>query len=1019
MRALYPWLLACCSFSVATAQDLPFQQITSDNGLSDNAITALLQDRDGYLWIGTESGLNRFDGRYVRAWHAKDGLGGEFVTALLQDRAGTIWAATAEGGLSCFNATGDRIASFPPRKRSLTTRPNCLFDLNDSILMIGAQKVPIIFLNKRTGRFTYWKGAGPITPAAAVDQPVVSGDWCHYITDLGDGRMAIGFLLQYQQLIVDRASGRQIGQAFHLEGLKDQTVVSALRVKRRLYGTGWQARLHMTDLRTGEATSWTMPDECSALALEDSLHLLVGTAAKGLLRVDLRNGGFEAFRHQIDEPRSLSDDRIRALLHDREGRTWVGTANGLNLYAPQRWWTQRVPLRASPGDQTPASITYSIAQLKNGTLAVCTDGGLFMGRPDGPFQHIPIRANGRKLRPTMVFEQGGTTWLGAEEGIFWWVPGSDQAGDWAEKLERRSPPAQDTLKAYGIPELFQVRSILSDSLFRRPFLVLGVRGYGIALLDLGNGRATYFADEAQLPASIGSNLVNKVVKGSDGKYWAGTSRGLYEWKLDRERPANDFRAFLAENPVAPLPSNDVLDLLADQRGVLWIAMRNGGLAAWNGHVMRNFPLPQAVGNTVDGLAMDRAGKLWCAMRGCFAVLDTAAGTWEVKPLQGLRGLPAMPAGTRILADGRIAFVSDDMIQLIDPAKQPGPMAPPLPYLARLEVNGTMVDGSAANTLKLDARDGPLQVAVSTLDLAPATPYLFTFQLEGVDPVPRIADATGSVVYASLPPGKYRLIAHTLASDGSLSAPVVVATINKAAPVWQRWWFYLAIAAATTALAYALLRYRYMQRLRLQQVRNRIASDLHDEVGSSLSAISIGSQLAASLSGHDPEQARRILVRMGETSSTSLHSIRDIVWAIDPKHDEGEALVVRMQRIARELLTDKGVDVSFLVTGGVEHIKLPMSARKDLLLLFKEAVHNCSKYADAGTVQVSLQRTGPVLRLSIKDDGKGFDPSLHPDGHGLAGMDRRARSLKAELLLKSAPGMGTLVGLEVDLTEIRD
>lgn len=171
MRALYPWLLACCSFSVATAQDLPFQQITSDNGLSDNAITALLQDRDGYLWIGTESGLNRFDGRYVRAWHAKDGLGGEFVTALLQDRAGTIWAATAEGGLSCFNATGDRIASFPPRKRSLTTRPNCLFDLNDSILMIGAQKVPIIFLNKRTGRFTYWKGAGPITPAAAVDQP--------------------------------------------------------------------------------------------------------------------------------------------------------------------------------------------------------------------------------------------------------------------------------------------------------------------------------------------------------------------------------------------------------------------------------------------------------------------------------------------------------------------------------------------------------------------------------------------------------------------------------------------------------------------------------------------------------------------------------------------------------------------------------------------------------------------------------------------------------------------------------
>ncbi|MBP8823730.1 MAG: sensor histidine kinase, partial [Flavobacteriales bacterium] len=285
--------------------------------------------------------------------------------------------------------------------------------------------------------------------------------------------------------------------------------------------------------------------------------------------------------------------------------------------------------------------------------------------------------------------------------------------------------------------------------------------------------------------------------------------------------------------------------------------------------------------------------------------------------------------------------------------------------------------------------------------------------------PRRADASGRLVYASLPAGTYRLLARTLDINGRSSTPVAMARIFKAAPIGQRWWFYWALAMATGGLAYIVSRYRYLQKLRLQQVRDRIASDLHDEVGSSLSAITIGSQLAASLSDQGSPQVKDIVARLGETSSASLRSIRDIVWAIDPKHDEGDALVARMRRIAQELLTDQGVDVSFNITGGVEHLKLPMGARKDLLLLFKEAVHNCSKHAGAGTVQVSLHRRSSRLWLGVKDDGTGFDPALHPDGHGLGSMARRARSLGAELVLKSAPGLGALVAVEVVLTKIRD
>ena len=162
-----------------------------------------------------------------------------------------------------------------------------------------------------------------------------------------------------------------------------------------------------------------------------------------------------------------------------------------------------------------------------------------------------------------------------------------------------------------------------------------------------------------------------------------------------------------------------------------------------------------------------------------------------------------------------------------------------------------------------------------------------------------------------------------------------------------------------------------------------------------------------------------MARIGETSSESLRSMSDIVWAIDPENDQGEALVKRMRRIAHELLESKGVAVEMNLTGSVEELRLPMNARKDLLLIFKEAAHNASKYAQARSVTVELVRANGALTMSVKDDGKGFDPTLHPDGHGLGSMHRRAASLGAILQLQSAPGHGTLVGVEVDLTRIRD
>jgi signal transduction histidine kinase/sugar lactone lactonase YvrE len=1022
MRMLAPWLLGLAFIPLVNAQTLRFQQISTSDGLSDNSITALFQDRNGFLWIGTDNGLNRYDGHHIRTWHRSDGLSGEHITDIRQDQEGTIWVAAHEGGLTCFSAEGEVTATFRPDPQDpraiADVRITCLFDLNDSILMVGAEGAPVIFLDKPTRRFTYWKGQGPITPAAATVHPPDGNDWCNYISDLGDGRLAIGFLLGHRQFIISRTDGTVLGPAFRMDQRTDQTIVDALRVGNLLYGAGWQDRLHVHALDgISKDTLWTLPDECTTLLAYDSSHLLAGTSSNGLLQLDLRTGGMESFRHQRGDLRSISDDRVRALLRDRSGGVWVGTRNGLNLYAPQRWWTTAIPLAPIGSEDPPSPLAFSIAEMSSGEIVVCTTDGLYRYRPDGPMRHVRLASPRGPLRATCILEQAHADIIGAEQGVFTWVPGNSSA----DTLEQRTGmSSQHSSAVRQLPSLFQVRSIIPDTLQGSPTLVLGILGYGITLIDLDNGSAQWLTNVPGKDGTIGSNLVNKLVRDRNGTYWAGTAYGLYQWQLDRSAPKNTFKAFLADDKRDPLPANEVLDLLSDGRGTLWIATRNGGIASWDGKAMRSHPLPPSAGNTAYGLAMDRGGRVWCAARGCFAVLDTANGNWMQIPLQDAQGIPAVPACTQGLRDGRIAFISGGALHLFDPSPIRGPQRPPQPYLTALDLADTPIGGRLREgRLELHADEGMLHVAVSALDLSPMAAFRYTFELEGIDPVPRPADESGSLVYAALPAGTYRLFARTVAFNGASSAPVELAVIEKAAPIWQRWWFHLVIVLCTGAIAYAASRYRYRQKLKLQMVRNRIASDLHDEVGSSLSAITIGSQVAAQLSGNEDPQLRNLMARIGETSSASLRSMSDIVWAIDPKHDEGEALLARMRRISQELLESKGIDVHFTVSGGVEELKLSMNARKDLILIFKEAVHNCSKYASATTVCVSLHRKKGRLELSVKDDGRGFDPSLHPDGHGLGSMARRAKALRADLVVKSAPGMGTLVGVELDLTEIRD
>jgi signal transduction histidine kinase len=272
----------------------------------------------------------------------------------------------------------------------------------------------------------------------------------------------------------------------------------------------------------------------------------------------------------------------------------------------------------------------------------------------------------------------------------------------------------------------------------------------------------------------------------------------------------------------------------------------------------------------------------------------------------------------------------------------------------------------------------------------------------------------SVYFANLRPGTYTFEVRALGFNGQWGKPAIYGFIVNS-PFWQKAWFMLLMAAVIGLLAYAFYRYRVQQLLRLQKVRNRIATDLHDEIGSNLTNISILSNLSKrNLS--EPLKADNFLQRISEEVSSSSQALDDIIWSVNTKHDTMEQTVARMRRYAAELFDATNIHYELYLDPAFEVRKLAMEQRRDIYLLYKEAVNNISKHAGAKQVSIQLSIEHNHLLLHVKDDGKGFDITIGSDRHGLKGMKERVNKWKGEIAIESALQKGTAICIKLPLAK---
>jgi ligand-binding sensor domain-containing protein/two-component sensor histidine kinase len=1021
------------TLSVAYAQRLPLRTYSTADGLAGDQISALLADSRGFLWIGTFTGLSRFDGREFRTFNAADGLPHPKVNALLEDRDGVIWVAT-RAGLSRIEPQG---RAMTPVDLGDATSHNIyhVIQTKDGRVIAADRNALYIFPNDRDrGSPTRIPVPFPTTPPPSLEDSGViealtegtAGDlWIGtswgLVRRLRDGRM-IPIRVRptdkddrIYNVAVDHAGRVWIthwGNAhrphvhFGVYVLMPESFASdaprALAVSSPASSPSpspsplppreplhARARL-IEDPRDPNHVPWpTHPGEAIYMTaggpLGDARPHITHIAADGtiwipteggLLRIDPTDRGGRVTPYGERNGLTMPVYTVTA---DARGDMWIG-ARGQGLLRLERDGFLTYAAR----DGLPRGEVEGIVEDRTGTLCLtgndAANGSQWFGtfNPDGD----PAPDGGRLLR----FLPRGT------EHLHYWGWGwrqlflQDHTGEWwvptGEGLFRypaspsctsmaKTPPKAIYTKQTGLPD---------DDIFR-----LFEDSRGDLWLSSGQFVVRWIRETETFEiVDDHPNAPTAFIEDAAHDVWIGFYRG----GIARWRPGPDGRAGTLQRfePRDGVPEGFVHLVYLDSHGRLWIGTQPGGLGLIEHPTADNprvAPLPRDPGVTSVGVG---------------SVIEDAQQRLYISTYRGLLRVDAALAAARsfsttdIASNGQHTAMIDRHGRLwigtglglsrLDPRPEAQP-APPTIFIDSLRIGGvpqplSLLGAQTVSDLIVEPESRRLEIGYGSPNLAPGETRRYQVRLQGVDPDWGPATTNRTALYLNLAVGTYRFEARAVDSDGLVSRQPAVVMFTILPPIWQRAWFRLLVAVIGLTMVYLAYRSRVRHLLALERMRSRIATDLHDDLGARLSRISILSEVAARRMSNDAASAERLLGEVGETARSLIEATADITWSVDPQQDDLASLAARIRRFAADMLDARDIAWTFDAPEDGA-IKLSPERRRHVLLVFQEAINNIVRHACAHRVTLRLRVDGARLVAEIEDDGRGFDAAKRDAG----------------------------------------
>ena len=1043
-----------------------YQSWQTDTGLPQNTVHAIVQGRDGFLWIATEGGLVRFDGVEFRAYTRANtpglhpiradssamgtpalhpiradssamgtpGLPSDLVDDLMEGHDGALWISTS-GGLARMR--GGRVEAFGPAQgvpatqvwRTFEDRRGTVWALTAAGLFRiegeRAERVPLDAALTEDSRMVEGPEGSlhPVAPTAGA--PGAPGSlWLGTADGLMRGGKGgfhpLGDAGEIVALATD-AEGRGWaatrsalemcaagGDCHHVALPSPANVVHAVARDRR--GQMWIGTDAGLFVVTNRIESVGVAGRVDFLYCDRAGVIWAGTA-HGRMRI-APEGGVESLR---------GGEVFLSAAEDREGDLWLGTeSGGLAVLRDRKFST----LTADEG--LTDEYVLALAQDRAGAVWAGTRGGGLNVYRDGKFRAL-------------------TTAQGLTSNVVLAVAAAPDGDVWAG-----TPDGLDLIRGNQV-RVFTTADGLADDFVRS--LYVGARGE----LWIGTRRGLSRYEGGRFTTwtamdGLGSDLIGAMAEDRDGALWIGTLGGLSRFRDGR------FTNFTTKDG---LSSNVVTALYEDREGTLWIGTNDGGLNRRRADRIVSLAQKQ-LPQRVIGILEDASGYLWISSNtGIYRVSrdalnreadgGAAAEAMRFGVADGMRisecSSGGHPAAVRLSdhptapttgasgapGDGSLWFATLKGIARVDPEHMPVNRVPPQVAIERVSVD----DAPQGSIEDLTVAPGHSHYEFDYAGLSFVAPQKveYRYQLEGFDRGWVDVGTRRAAYYTNLPHGRYRFRVIARNNDGVWSGAAATAALTIEPHYYQTAWFRLLLLAAIAGLAYAAWRRRLLRVEREFQAvlgeRTRIAREIHDTLAQGFVAVSVHLELVAQLMRNSVDAAREQLERAQALVRSSLDDARTSIWELRSqgaeREGEREDLAVRILKMAEETVARArthhagvaGTRVQMHVAG-TNH-PLDEDAERELTRIAREAVTNAVRHGDPENIVLRLEFEGSMFGMEIRDDGRGF-AGTPPDGatghFGLTGMRERASAIGATLTVESGAGRGTTVRVALALSDAR-
>ncbi len=1023
-------LLSCSS--VVRGQNNPyvFRHITTEDGLSGNDVRSIIQDSKGFIWVATNNGLQKYDGYSFTSYHHNpvdsETISSDNLLVLSKDNQDKIWTISFLAGINRFDPVLSkciRINELNKESFEQLFLPNAICNDRQGNMWLIASKSIALF-NSVSEKLAFPKNILPENyDGYFMDAQYDAGKNQLWLADAKNG-VCMYDLNQHTFFNHDHNPDN-----VPLFNIKCNAIKILLDNAGNIWVHGYDGFLIKYNLRSNITFNYFLYESDNSIIrlmntqkqrqlqpifvstmysdLQGNIWIAAGT--KGLLQYIPLLDSFRSIPSVSTFTNGLNfNTDIHCIFQDKEGNIWIGTDKGINIFSPLR---QRFHffdsdpfdpvtktrnetmdfLQSKQGDvwvatwgnglnvfdsgfvakkhftykpdnkgtiPVPGNLVWSLAQYNADTLAIGYQAGLLSTVNTQTFQfthYKPVNL-GHVTIMNMTASKENKIWLALFSGIAQW------------NSQQIDAVRYNAFNPYNGVSTATASDILPD---HKGHLWVGTLGLGLQKFDLTANKFTeIFTPSSSGNNSISSALINCLIPLNDSTIAIGTGSGGIDIFNSRTK------RFVSINTADGLPSNNISAMYFIPPYSLWAAtgttlskidLSNRHISSFgSGDGIRNLDF-----SGCHRMYMLRDGKLLVGYKGGFLYFYPDSIKNANPPSN------VSITGVKIF-DQMLAV--DSLLQKSD-------------------------------TIILSYKQNFLTLQYASLSYLEANRIIYHYRLKGIDKNWVNGNTERLVSYTNLQPGSYTFEVRCENSDGLSCAQTTRLTFIIAPPFWQTLWFRFLIITALVVSLYLLYKYRVNQILRVQHMRNEISKDLHDDVGSTLSSISILSQVAKNkMEEGEQEQSSSIMSRINNSSQEMVEKIGDIVWAVNSHNDNMQDIIVKLRNTFLETCVSRNIHLSFSCDPSLEKRITSMQIRKNIYLICKEAINNAIKYSGGTRIVVSFSIISGEMVLIVTDNGNGFDPDRSKSGNGLLNMQTRADEMKGRLKFISAEN-----GLSVVLT----